>query len=261
MGLGSRPVCAQPRVNGRAVAAELLNFFLPAVCLGCRDHLPLECSAELVCSPCRTRLRGPPWPRCHRCGFPVGSGAAAADTCFECAGWGPELSAASFAVILRPPANALVHGLKYGGWSGLAGLMGEWVAQSAIPRELASEPYLIAPIPTTRRRARTRGYNQARLLAEAIADRVHMPLVDALERRQGGPTQVGLHPAERRANVKRAFTVRADARATLTGARVLLVDDVLTTGSTAMEAARPLVQAGATQVFLSTFARALPYLE
>ena len=139
--------------------------------------------------------------------------------------------------------------------------MGERMAQSAIPRELLSGRYLITPIPTTRRRARTRGYNQARLLAEAVAGRVDMPLVDALERRQGGPTQVGLHPAQRRANVRRAFTVRAEARAKLEGARVLLVDDVLTTGSTAMEAARPLVQAGATQVFLSTFARALPYLE
>jgi ComF family protein len=139
--------------------------------------------------------------------------------------------------------------------------MGERMAQSAIPRELVSEPYFIVPIPTTRRRARTRGYNQARLLADVLADRVDMPLVDALERRHGGSTQVGLHPAERRANVQRAFTVRADARATLTGARVLLVDDVLTTGSTAIEAARPLVHAGATQVFLSIFARALPYLE
>ena len=139
--------------------------------------------------------------------------------------------------------------------------MGERMARSAIPRELLSETYVIVPIPTTRRRARTRGYNQARLLAEALADRVDMPLIDALERHHGGPTQVGLHPAERRANVKRAFTVQSDARAILRGARVLLVDDVLTTGSTAMEAARPLVQAGATQVFLSTFARALPYLE
>ena len=247
-------------MNGRALAAELLDFFLPAVCVGCRDHLPLERSGELVCGPCRTRLRAPPWPRCRRCGFPVGSGAVAADTCFECAGWGPELSMAAFAVVLRPPANALVQGLKYDGWSGLAVLMGERMAQSAIPRELASERYLITPIPTTRRRARTRGYNQARLLAETIADRVDMPLIDALERRRDGSTQVGLHPAERRANVKRAFTVRADARATLRGARVLLVDDVLTTGSTAMEAARPLVRAGATQVFLSIFARALPYL-
>ncbi len=138
-------------------------------------------------------------------------------------------------------------------------LMGDRMAQSAIPRELESERYLIAPIPTTRRRARARGYNQARLLAEILADRVDMPLIDALERCQEGSTQVGLHPAERRANVQRAFTVRANARASLTGARVLLVDDVLTTGATAMEASRPLVQAGVKQVFLSTFARALPY--
>ena len=191
----------------------------------------------------------------------MGSGVPTTDTCFECAGWPPELSAASFAVVLRPPADALVHGLKYDGWSGLAVLMGERMAQTAIPRELESGRYLITPIPTTRSRVRTRGYNQAYLLAETLADRVHMPLIEALERCQDGATQVGLHPAERRANVKGAFSVRANARATLTGARILLVDDVLTTGSTAMEAARPLVQAGATQVFLSTFARALPYLK
>ena len=135
--------------------------------------------------------------------------------------------------------------------------MGEQMARSVIPHELSPVRYL-APIPTTRCRARTRGYNQAALLAEAVADRVDMPLVEALERRQGESTQVGLHPAERRANVRSAFTVRAEARATLKGAQVLLVDDMLTTGSTAMAAARPLVRAGATQVFLSTFARALP---
>jgi predicted amidophosphoribosyltransferase len=111
------------------------------------------------------------------------------------------------------------------------------------------------------RPARTSGYNQVRLLAEVIADRVDMPLIGASERHHEGPTQVGLHPAERRANVKRVFTVQSDTRAILGGARVLLIDDVLTTGSTAMAAARPLVRAGATQVFLSTFARALPYLE
>ena len=182
----------------------------------------MERSAELVRGRCRIRLCAPPWLSCGRCGFPVGSGAFATDTCFECAEWGPELSAASFAVVLRPPADALVHGLKYGGWSGLAPFMGERMAQSAIVRELESERYLITPIPTTRRRARTGGYNQARLLAETIADRVDMPLIDALERRRHGSTQVGLHPAERRANVKRAFSVRANARATLTGARVLI---------------------------------------
>ena len=244
-----------------ALVSELLDFFLPAVCLGCREHLPLECSEQLVCAVCRTRLRAPPWPRCRRCGFPVGSGAGPADHCIECADWCPELSAARFSVVLRSPATALVHGLKYGGWSGLANLMGERMARYAIPDELNSGAYLITPMPTTPRRARARGYNQARLLAEVVSDQVHMPVIDALKRGGRGPSQVGLHPAERRANVKYAFTVRADAGATLTGARVLLVDDVLTTGSTAMEAARPLVEAGAAQVFLSTFARAHPYAE
>ena len=72
--------------------------------------------------------------------------------------------------------------------------MGERMAQSAIPRELVSEPYLVVPIPTTRRRARTRGYNQARLLAEAVAERVGMPLVDTLERSHGGSDPGRLAP-------------------------------------------------------------------
>jgi len=139
-----------------------------------------------------------------------------------------------------------------------------WVSAWPSPpscESLEPERYLITPIPTTRRRARMHGYNQARLFAETIAERVDMLLIDALERRCHGSTQVGLHPAERRANVKRAFSVRANARATLTDARVLLVDDVLTTGSTAIEAARPLLEARAQPVFLSTFARALPYVK
>jgi predicted amidophosphoribosyltransferase len=72
------------------------------------------------------------------------------------------------------------------------------------------------------------------------------------------PLQVGLHPAQRRANVKKAFAVRDDTMVVLSGARVLLVDDVLTTGSAA--AARGLVQEGSAEVFLSMFARACPYV-
>jgi len=243
-----------------SLARELLDFFLPAACLGCRDHLPLERTSELVCGRCRTRLRELPWPRCDRCGYPLGSRAVPGPACVECHGWGGELTGARSAVVLRPPADDLVHGLKYGGWAELAGFMGRRMARCAIPPPLASGPYLVVPIPTTRRRMRSRGYNQARLLASAVSEEVGRPLREALERRHGGPTQVGLHPAQRRANVKRAFVVRDDAIVVLSGARVLLVDDVLTTGSTAGAAARGLVQAGAAEVFLSTFARACPYV-
>ena len=138
--------------------------------------------------------------------------------------------------------------------------MGRRMARHAIPPALASGPYLVVPVPTTRRRLRSRGYNQARLLAENVAQELGRPLEEALERRDGGATQVGLHPAQRRANVKNAFVAKKDALAGLSGARVLLVDDVLTTGSTATAAAQALVQAGTAEVFLSTFARACPYV-
>ncbi len=243
-----------------SLARELLDFFLPAACLGCGDHLPVERSSELVCGRCRTRLRELPWPRCDRCGYPLGSRAVPGPVCLECRAWGVELTGARSAVVLRSPADDLVHGRKYGGWAELAGFMGRRMARCAIPPPLSSGPYLVVPVPTTRRRMRSRGYNQAHLLASAVSEEVGRPLQEALERRHGGPTQVGLHPAQRRANVKKAFAVRDDAVVVLSGARVLLVDDVLTTGSTAAAAARGLVQAGAAEVFLSTFARACPYV-
>jgi predicted amidophosphoribosyltransferase len=257
------------------LASELSAFFLPAACLGCGEHLPLERSSELVCIGCRSRLKEPSWPRCERCGFPRGSGdpsglASSSSSslslgvppsvdCLECRDWGAELVSARSAVELRPPAEELVYGLKYGGWAGSAALLGGRMVWYAIPPDLASGPYLVVPVPTTAKRLRSRGYNQAQLLAEAVSGGAGRPLLEALERRPGGPTQVGLHPAQRRANVKHAFVARNDALVGLFGARVLLVDDVLTTGSTAVAAARALVQAGTAQVFLTTFARACPY--
>ena len=243
-----------------ALAVELLDFFLPSVCLGCRDHVSLERSAELVCQACRTRLRELPHPRCSRCGFPLGSKADRMSQCVECSRWDKALVGARSALVLRPPANQVVHGLKYGGWSELARFMGERMVRWAIPPDLQAGPYVVVPVPTTRRRMRARGYNQARLLASVLAEELHRPLVDALERCGNGSTQVGLHPTQRRANVTGVFSVPADACAAISGARVLLVDDVLTTGSTAQAAALPLVRAGASQVFLSTFARAFPYV-
>ncbi len=242
-----------------SLARELLDFFLPAACLGCGDHLSLG-GASLVCAGCRTRLKEPAWPRCHRCGFAIGSGSEPGPRCFECADWGAELMGARSAVVLRPPADELVHGLKYGGWTGLAELMGRRMVRTAIPPDLTVGPYVIVPVPTTKRRLRSRGYNQAELLARTVSDGVDQPVREALERRRGGPTQVGLHPAQRRANVRNAFVAREEAVAGLSGVRVLLVDDVLTTGATAEAAARALVQAGATEVFLSTFARACPFV-
>ena len=88
-----------------ALAVELLDFFLPSICLGCRDHVSLERSVELVCQACRTRLRELPHPRCVRCGFPLGSKAERGSQCVECCRWDEALVGARSAFVLHPPAN------------------------------------------------------------------------------------------------------------------------------------------------------------
>lgn len=177
-----------------------------------------------------------------------------------CAGWPPALARARHAFVLAFPADRLVHALKYEGWSGLALEMGRAMAHAPLPPAPPGERRCVVPVPTTSRRVRTRGYNQALLLAREVARTLRLPLVEGLVRTRGGATQVALHPSQRRANVKGVFAARENEIPRLRGARVLLVDDVLTTGATAGAAASELVRAGAAEVTLLTFARALPSL-
>lgn len=170
------------------------------------------------------------------------------------------LAAASVAV-LRSPSTELIHALKYGGWPGLSVELGVRMARLVPALSPKGGEVPVVPVPTTPGRLRVRGYNQARLLAEEVARRSGSRLVDALQRRDGGRSQVSLHPDERRANVDGAFSVRPEARGLIGNADLILVDDVLTTGATASAAARALGEGGARTVRLLTFARALPGAE
>lgn len=160
--------------------------------------------------------------------------------------------------MLAAPAAALVHALKYEGWAELAEVMAEVMARTLRTEPVGLRFDVIVPVPTTRRRERRRGYNQAALLGRALAARLDGKVVEALERRPRSGTQVALQPGQRAANVQTAFRPRDGASRRLRGSSVLLVDDVLTTGATARAAATALEGAGATRVTLLTFARALP---
>jgi ComF family protein len=157
---------------------------------------------------------------------------------------------------MAPPANRIVHQLKYGGWSALAGPMAERMHQIALPREVSEEITLVVPVPTSRVRLRARGYNQAELLAREIARARGLPLFLGLQRSHTADTQTALQPLERAANVAGAFRLAAD-RPSIEGAHLLLIDDVLTTGATCSECATILVAGGARCVSVLTFARAL----
>jgi ComF family protein len=161
-------------------------------------------------------------------------------------------------VILEDPSERLVHALKYEGWRELAPVMARRMQSVPLPVAAGAGASLVVPIPTTARRRRQRGYNQAALLAEAYAAGSGLECSEALERAAGGGSQVALHPSERRSNVRGAFVVAPAGEADVRGRHVVLVDDVLTTGATASEAAETLERAGALGVSVITFARALP---
>ena len=239
-------------------ARDLADLLLPPGCVSCRIWIPGGRNAPLVCALCRSRLRAAPWPRCPRCHYPRGTGRPEEEECRACRDWDPALSYARHAFTLAPPADDLVHGLKYEGWPELAPSMAAAMAKVASPARLRGARTVVAPVPTTAERLRVRGYNQARLLAQHFAEVRSHDVEDLLVRVRSGPSQTTLRPSERRANVADAFAPVADAIDRWRGAHVILVDDVLTTGATASAAAAKLVEAGAGAVTLMTFARALP---
>jgi len=145
----------------------------------------------------------------------------------------------------------LIHLFKYGRVRSLARPLGAQLA-AAIPQDQRFD--VVAPVPLHWRRRLARGFNQAALLAAAVARRYAVPVTRAVRRRRGTPSQAGLSNAQRRANVAGAFQVRRAER--VRGRRVLLVDDVMTTGATASACAAALKRAGAAYVAVLTLARA-----
>lgn len=136
--------------------------------------------------------------------------------------------------------------------------MGDALAGLTVPGDAEEAgSTVVVPIPTTAERLRARGYNQAELLARRLAEVRNLPLCGALVRKGAGRSQTALTPAERRENVRGVFAPAPDGVGPIRGARVLLVDDVLTTGATAAEAASTLSAAGGGSVTLLAYGRAL----
>lgn len=239
------------------LGSVLADLVLAPVCLGCRGRIQSSDSARLVCRRCRAALRALPSPSCERCGAPLlATGRTMRSECAECESWPRTLVAARSACLLGPPADALVHQLKYRGWRALAEPLAARMARLALPFD-AGMARTCVPVPTSRVRRRQRGYNQAELLALAFAARTSREVRPILERTGTASSQTTLQPVARGANVAGAFRVAESESRSCRDAHLLLIDDVLTTGATAAECARTLAAAGARCVTVVTFARAL----
>jgi ComF family protein len=175
--------------------------------------------------------------------------------CGFCRAWPESLARTASAVCYEEgPAKRLVQALKYGGWRVAAGPMAEVMLRELGATLRAAE--LLVPVPLGPQRARERGHNQAEVLARAIAERSALTVVaDALIRTRETRTQTALDPRARSANVAGAFR-GSGVGGQVSGKRVMLIDDVLTTGATLGAAAEALHAAGAAEVGAVTFARA-----
>lgn len=148
-------------------------------------------------------------------------------------------------------ARRLVHALKFRGHDILAARCGALMAAAARAQGMDGPPRVVVPVPSTPRRNRDRGYDPGALLAEAVARRLGLAVRALVSRCREAPPQSSVPAPDRRRNVDGAFAASARSR----DLRVLLVDDVMTTGATAFEAARALRAAGASSVDFLVFAR------
>lgn len=249
------------RLVGRAAVAAF-DALVPAACVGCRRGVAPD--GPPLCALCRSRLPRLASPRCPRCAQPLGNIAAAAGElvpCGMCEEWPDVLVAADAPFVFEGLAARTVHALKYDRWRALAPWMAARMAPGAeamASRIGGGAPWLV-PVPLTPARRRERGFNQAAELARALADvGVGVP-GPFLDRRPGGGRQAGVRGALRRANVQGRFRLRAglpDERRS-----AIIVDDVLTTGATAIACAETLAEAGFRGVATVSFARTLRPLD
>ena len=247
---------AQWRGGVTAALRAALDLALPQLCPSCRE--PLGDGAGL-CAACWSKLSLIEPPYCARLGIPFGYDPGPGLLSMEAIADPPAYERARAAVRYDDIARALVHAYKYGDRLDLAPLMGRWMARAG--SDLLDGADALIPVPLHWRRLWARRFNQSAALAGAISAQNDVPvLYDTLKRMRATAQQVGLSKSARAENVQGAFRVPAEAKAGVAGRRVVLIDDVLTSGATADTCARALLRAGAKQVDVLVFARVVTAL-
>jgi predicted amidophosphoribosyltransferase len=236
------------------VVDPILSVLFPPRCVGCGDF------ETYLCPACRASLR-PAGDSCARCGEP-GFQALVAGRCSACMGKEFEYAGARSAYLHEGPAKWLVAEFKFGGQPILGSLMAD-LARPEFMRYVSSltpgSRSLVTWVAAHRKAQRERGYNQAELLARALVGPPGLACAPLVEKKLATRHQKGLGKAGRQGNLRGAFTLREGAAALVAAdgyERVLLVDDVYTTGATAAEVGRVIAAGTGLPVYVFTFSRA-----
>jgi ComF family protein len=235
----------------RKSASWLLDAILPPRCLKCGE---LVADSGALCGACWPELRflGPPCCAC--CGLPFEFEMGEGSLCGACTADRPLYNRARAALAYDDASRDLVLRFKHADRIDGAATFAGWMARAGA--ELVAAADIIAPVPLHRWRLVRRRYNQAAVLANAIGRaRGKLVVPDLLVRRRATPSQGHLGRSQRRRNVAGAFSLHPGQAQVAKGARILLVDDVLTTGATAEACVKALRNAGASAVDLLVLAR------
>ena len=218
-----------------------LDWLWPDVCLGCEAAAP---TAKLgLCRACARRLREAPGISCRGCGRALPT-VSPRRCCPLCAHSSPPLERLCAGWLYQPPCDRVLAALKFRGLDYLGAELGAALAQRFSELSAADA---VVPVPLHWRRRLVRGYNQAERIARPFAAALGLPLVEGLRRRVATRRQTSLARGERLRVGTRTFSARLPAVA-MNGARLLLVDDVFTTGATLRAAATALLEGGAAAV-------------
>lgn len=225
----------------RRFGEKALKISLPNSCLLCGND-----SSALLCPGCVEDLPLQDASCCPRCAEPITHGAC----CGHCLREPPHFDATTALYRYDFPLDRLIHALKYGGQLALAAWFGERLTTALRGRSFD----LLLPMPLHPERLQTRGFNQAAEIARTIGRHLALPVaLEACQRSRPTCSQAQLPLQDRRANVRGAFQCAAD----LSGKRILVIDDVMTSGATLSECARTLKLHGAAHVEAAVVARAL----
>jgi ComF family protein len=229
-----------------------LDLLLPPQCVGCRAELADSKGGILLCTACIKAIVPTDWSRCRRC---AATTPRPVDTCPWCRRHDLRFDAVAPLGRYGGELREMVLRMKRPGGDPLSAALGSLLSELRREELLIDAPDLVVPVPMHWRRRLLRGTNNTDLLAQALASMSpEMRVCQALVRKRNTLEQKNLKPAERFHNMRNALGVRAGYD--LQGGRVLLVDDVLTTGATCNAAARALKAAGASRVTVAVLARA-----
>ena len=235
----------------RTLGEGLLGLVYPAICHICLE--PLSSGQARFCAKCQAALEMDSFPACWRCGSTIGPHQDVTGGCMRCRETSFQFSRVYRLGIYEGLLREVVLRMKSQAGESLAAAMGTLFAKYLETAFADEKPDGVIAIPLHWRRRTARGYNQSESLARAMARQLQIPyLRGGLVRSRDTRQQVGLSATERHANVRGAFAARRIGL--FQGKRVLLIDDVMTTNSTASEAAGVLRKAGAAEVIVGILA-------